>query len=91
MQALKSGQGQAMSTDNAILYGFATENPDYHIAGGTFTHGPYGIAFDNNQKPMIREANKALAKINENGVYTQLVKKWFSDVPGLDWLSLEAK
>jgi len=91
MQALKSGQGQAMSTDNAILYGFATENPDYHIAGGTFTHGPYGIAFDNNQKPMIKETNAALATIKENGIYNQLIKKWFSNVPGLDWRSLEAK
>lgn len=91
MQALKSGQGQAMSTDNAILYGFATENPEYHIAGGTFTHGPYGIAFDNDQGPMIREANKALATIKKNGVYNELIKKWFSDVPGLDWHSLEAK
>ncbi|CAM3173903.1 transporter substrate-binding domain-containing protein [Leuconostoc rapi] len=91
MQALKSGQGQAMSTDNAILYGFATENPEYHIAGKAFTHGPYGIAFDNNQKPMIDETNKALATIKENGVYNKLVKKWFSNVPGLDWHSLEAK
>lgn len=91
MQALKSGQGQAMSTDNAILYGFATENPDYHIAGGTFTHGPYGIAFDNNQEPMIKETNAALATIKQNGIYNQLIKKWFSNVPGLDWHSLEAK
>ncbi|MBZ5979310.1 MAG: transporter substrate-binding domain-containing protein [Leuconostoc gelidum] len=91
MQALKSGQGQAMSTDNAILYGFATENPEYHIAGGTFTHGPYGIAFDNNQKPMIKETNAALATIKHNGIYNQLIKKWFSHVPGLDWRSLEAK
>ena len=91
MQALKSGQGQAMSTDNAILYGFATENPEYHIAGGTFTHGPYGIAFDNNQKPMIKETNAALATIKQNGIYNQLIKKWFSNVPGLDWHSLEAK
>ena len=73
MQALKSGQGQAMSTDNAILYGFATENPEYHIAGGTFTHGPYGIAFDNNQKPMIKETNAALATIKQNGIYNQPV------------------
>lgn len=91
MQALKSGQGQAMSTDNAILYGFATENPEYHIAGNAFTHGPYGIAFDNNQGPMIKQTNRALKTIKENGIYNQLIKKWFSDVPGLDWHSLEVK
>ncbi|CAH1856079.1 transporter substrate-binding domain-containing protein [Convivina praedatoris] len=89
MQALKAGQGQAMSTDNAILYGFANENPDYQIVGGNFTNGPYGIAFDHDQKPMVDQANRALATIKENGIYNQLIEKWFSQVPGLDWRDLE--
>ncbi|WEV54593.1 transporter substrate-binding domain-containing protein [Leuconostocaceae bacterium ESL0723] len=91
MQALKAGQGQAMSTDNAILYGFATENPDYHLVGGVFTKGPYGIAFDHDQKPMVDQTNRALDTLKKNGIYNQLIKKWFSNVPGLDWHELEVK
>lgn len=89
MQALKSGQGQALSTDNAILYGLATENPEYHLVGGVFTKAPYGMAFDHNQKPMTKQANRALKTLQENGTYNRLVEKWFHNVPGLDWHDLE--
>ncbi|GAO99229.1 transporter substrate-binding domain-containing protein [Fructobacillus ficulneus] len=89
MQALKAGQGQALSTDNAILYGLATENPDYHLVGGVFTKAPYGMAFDHNQKPMTREANQALATLKANGTYNRLIEKWFKSVPGLNWHELE--
>ncbi|USS91571.1 transporter substrate-binding domain-containing protein [Fructobacillus americanaquae] len=89
MQALKAGQGQAISTDNAILYGLATENPDYQVVGGTLTNGPYGAAFDHDQKPMVDQVNQAINTMKKNGVYNQLIKKWFGQVPGLDWHDLE--
>ncbi|GAO99225.1 transporter substrate-binding domain-containing protein [Fructobacillus ficulneus] len=89
MQALKAGQGQAISTDNAILYGLATENPSYHVVGGTLTYGPYGAAFDHDEKPMVKQTNEALATLKKNGEYNRLIKKWFSGVPGLNWHELE--
>jgi putative glutamine transport system substrate-binding protein len=85
MAALKAGQGDALTTDNGILYGMATENPGFSVVGGTFTEEPYGVAFDNNQPEMVAEANKALEAIVADGTYNKLVEKWFSDVPGLDW------
>ncbi|MFC4761189.1 transporter substrate-binding domain-containing protein [Fructobacillus durionis] len=91
MQALKAGQGQAIVTDNAILYGLATENPDYKVVGGTLSYGPYGVAFDHNQKGMVDETNKALATLKKNGTYNALIKKWFGQVPGLDISQLEVK
>ncbi|OIM34968.1 glutamine ABC transporter substrate-binding protein [Oenococcus oeni] len=89
MAALKAGQGQALTTDNGILYGLATENPGYTVVGGTFTSEPYGVAFDNNQPEMVKQTNKALKAIIANGTYNKLIKKWFRGVPGLDWRSLE--
>ncbi|GAP03031.1 glutamine-binding protein [Fructobacillus pseudoficulneus] len=89
MQAMKSGQGQAISTDNAILYGLASENPDYHVVGGTLTYGPYGAAFDHDQKPMVKQVDQALDTLKANGTYNQLIKKWFGQVPGLDLNELE--
>lgn len=91
MQALKAGQGQAIVTDNAILYGLATENPDYKVVGGTLSYGPYGVAFDHNQKGMVEETNRALATLKKNGTYNALIKKWFGQVPGLDISQLEVK
>ncbi len=89
MAALKAGQGQALTTDNGILYGLATENPGYSVVGGAFTTEPYGVAFDNNQPDMVKQTNKALKTIIANGSYNKLIKKWFRGVPGLDWRSLE--
>ncbi|CAK8054804.1 transporter substrate-binding domain-containing protein [Eupransor demetentiae] len=89
MQALKAGQGQALSTDNAILYGLAKENPGYVITGPTFTHGPYGIAFDHNQPKMVKQTNEALDTLKKNGTYNRLIEKWFKGIPGLDWHQLE--
>ncbi len=42
--ALKSGQGDALTTDNAILYGMADENKNYQLTGEPFTDEPYGVA-----------------------------------------------
>lgn len=89
MQALKAGQGQAIVTDNAILYGLVTENPDYHVVGGIMGYAPYGIAFDHNQSKMVKESNEALATLKKNGTYNALIKKWFGQVPGLDISQLE--
>lgn len=80
--ALKAGQGQAMSTDNGILAGIAEENPGYKVVGGTFTNEPYGIAVDKGQTKMAAAINKALTKLEKNGTYDRLVRKWFSGIPG---------
>ncbi|AIE59376.1 ABC transporter substrate-binding protein [Bacillus methanolicus] len=74
--ALKSGQGDALTTDNAILYGMADEDPSYHIVGGTFTDEPYGIAVRKGEKELLDALNKALKTIKSNGEYDKIYKKW---------------
>ncbi|MBS9336560.1 transporter substrate-binding domain-containing protein [Fructobacillus papyrifericola] len=91
MQALKAGQGQAIVTDNAILYGLVSENPDYHVVGGIMGYAPYGIAFDHNQPGMVRQANQALDVLKKNGTYNALIEKWFGQVPGLNLSELEVQ
>src|SRR5699024_1736482 len=64
--ALQSGQGDAMTTDNAILLGIIDENPGYRLAGDPFTDEPYGIAINHGQENFLNEVNKALDTIIEN-------------------------
>lgn len=80
--ALKAGQGQAMSTDNGILAGIATENKGYSVVGGTFTHEPYGIAVDKGQTEFAQKINQALKELKQNGTYNKLMHKWFDGIPG---------
>lgn len=75
--ALQSGQGDVMTTDNAILLGMAAENKNYHLVGGTFTKEPYGIAINKGQEKFRDEVNEALRKMHENGKYDEIYNKWF--------------
>ena len=82
--ALKAGQGQAMTTDNGLLAGIATENKGYKLVGGTYTNEPYGIAVNKGQTQMRNAINRALVKLKKDGTYDALVKKWFSGIPGFN-------
>lgn len=82
--ALKSGQGQALTTDSGILYGMSLENPNYVVVGGTFTKEPYGVAVNKGQQPFTQAINQAVEKMKQAGEYQQLLNKWFGQVPDFD-------
>jgi putative glutamine transport system substrate-binding protein len=75
--ALQAGQGDAMTTDNAILLGMSSENPDYELVGGTFTEEPYGIAINKGQENFLQAVNDALKEMHEDGTYDEIYEKWF--------------
>lgn len=77
--ALQSGQGDAMTTDNAILLGMVAENPAYTLVGGNFTDEPYGIAINKGQDNFLTAVDQALAVMHENGTYDKIYQKWFPD------------
>lgn len=83
--ALKSGQGDALTTDNVILAGMAVENPGYQVQGGAFTTEPYGIGINKGQPALRKALNKAIKEIEKDGTYNKLIKKWFGNVPGFDY------
>lgn len=75
--ALQAGQGDAVSTDNAILLGMASENDNYTLVGGTFTNEPYGIAINKGQESFLNAVNDALRTLHTNGTYDKIYDKWF--------------
>jgi len=85
MTALKSGQGQALTTDNGILYGMSVQNPEYVVTGGSFVSEPYGIAVDKSQAPFRQAVNQSLAELRANGQYQKILHKWFHNVQGFDY------
>ncbi|MES1040029.1 MULTISPECIES: transporter substrate-binding domain-containing protein [Peribacillus] len=74
--ALKSGQGDALTTDDSILYGMADEDPSYELVGGTFTDEPYGIAVKKGNAEFVEELNKALKSLKDSGKYDEIHDKW---------------
>ncbi|WEV71643.1 transporter substrate-binding domain-containing protein [Lactobacillus sp. ESL0785] len=85
VSALKSHQGDALVSDNGVLYGLAVENPGLVVKGGTFTKEPYGIAINQQQKPFEHAVNRAIKQLQRNGEYNRLIKKWFGQVPGFNY------
>lgn len=80
--ALQSGQGDALTTDNAILLGLAAQADGYLLAGDNFTDEPYGIAVNKGQDSFLNELNKALNTIKANGTYDEIYDKWFGAILG---------
>lgn len=87
--ALKAGQGQAMTTDNGLLAGIASENKGYKLVGGTYTSEPYGIAVEKGQTDFADRINKALNELKKNGTYHRLLVKWFNGIPGFNIKEVE--
>lgn len=80
--ALQSGQGDALTTDNAILLGLAAQAEGYTLAGENFTDEPYGIAVNKGQNKFLTELNEALQTIKANGTYDEIYDKWFGEILG---------
>lgn len=86
---MKRGQGDALTTDNGILYGMREQDKNYIETGGTATKEPYGIAINKGQKPFEKAVNKAKKQQKQNGTYAKLKKKWAGDVPGASLKEVE--
>ncbi|MFD3446138.1 transporter substrate-binding domain-containing protein [Microbacteriaceae bacterium 4G12] len=80
-QALKAGQGDALTTDNSILLGMQKQDPNYVIAGDIFTDEPYGIAVKKGEADLQKAINDFLKKYQTSGEYDKLYEKWMGQKP----------
>ncbi|MFF3024548.1 transporter substrate-binding domain-containing protein [Gottfriedia sp. NPDC057948] len=74
--ALKAGKGDALTTDDSILYGMKEEDPSFDLVGGTFTQEPYGIAVKKGNKDLVDALNNALKSLKDSGKYDEIKNKW---------------
>ncbi|NKQ21382.1 glutamate ABC transporter substrate-binding protein [Brevibacillus laterosporus] len=79
--ALKAGQGDALTTDNALLYGMAKQDPNFRVVEGTFTEEPYGIALPKGDTEFVALVNDLIKEMKQNGEYDKLYEKWIGEKP----------
>lgn len=79
--ALKAGQGDTLTTDNAILYGMTQQDPNYVMVGGNFTDEPYGIAVKKGETEFANTINKLLTAMKASGEYDTIYEKWLGEKP----------
>jgi glutamate transport system substrate-binding protein len=67
-EALKNGQVQAVTTDNVILLGLISQDPEaFELVGKPFTTEPYGIGLKKDDTAFRGFLNDTLAKIQQDG------------------------
>nr|WP_198020543.1 ABC transporter substrate-binding protein [Anoxybacillus tepidamans] len=79
--ALKAGQGDALTTDNALLFGMAKQDPNFRVVDETFSEEPYGIAVRKGDKELLNVINEYLKEIKANGEYDKIYEKWIGEKP----------
>lgn len=79
--ALKAGQGDALTTDNALLYGMAKQDPNYRVVSETFTEEPYGIGMRKGEDELVKLVNSVIKEMKDNGEYDKLYEKWIGEKP----------
>ncbi len=74
--ALANGQVDAVTTDNVILAGYASEAPDkFELIGEPFTQEPYGVGIPEGQEEFCDFINETLKKAEEAGTYAEAFEK----------------
>ncbi|MEC0241045.1 ABC transporter substrate-binding protein [Paenibacillus dokdonensis] len=79
--ALKAGQGEVLTTDNAILLGMQQQDPNYVLVGGNFTDEPYGIAVKKGDADFVAQVNDLLKEMKSSGEYDKLYEQWMGVKP----------
>lgn len=70
VKQLIDGQVDAMTTDDAILKGYAAQRPkQLKVVGETFSEEPYGIAMKKSDKALREAVNDAIEAHQKNGDY----------------------
>ncbi|WP_436245698.1 glutamate ABC transporter substrate-binding protein [Paenibacillus sp. LjRoot56] len=79
--ALKAGQGDTLTTDNAILYGMMEQDKNFEVVGEPFTDEPYGIAMKKGETTLQAAVNEGLKKLESSGQYAKIYEKWIGKAP----------
>ena len=70
VNALNTGQVQAVTTDNVILLGFVAESEgDLKLVGEQFTEEPYGVGIEKGDTAFCEFINETLAEADSVGAY----------------------
>jgi glutamate transport system substrate-binding protein len=82
-EALKNGQVQAVTTDNVILLGLISKDPDaFELVGKPFTEEPYGIGLKKGDDQFRTFINDTLEKAYQDGRWKQAWENTAGKVAG---------
>jgi polar amino acid transport system substrate-binding protein len=74
--ALQQGRVDAISTDDAILFGFRAQDPYTKLVGPSLADVPYGMAISRAHPDFVRFVNGVLAKVRADGTWRREYAHW---------------
>lgn len=76
--ALKAGRGNALTTDDSILYGFVESDKNFKILPERYTKEPYGIAIKKGSETetLRMTIDEILYRIEKDGTLKNIKNKW---------------
>jgi polar amino acid transport system substrate-binding protein len=76
MVALQQGKVDAVSTDDAILFGFQAQDPNSEVVGAQFSREPYGLGINKHHPEFVRFVNGVLARMRADGTWSAIYRRW---------------
>jgi polar amino acid transport system substrate-binding protein len=78
---LQQGQIDAISTDDAILAGFAAQDPNTRLVQAPpISAEPYGIMVAKQSPDLVRFVNGVLERMRSDGTWAAIYRKWLSSL-----------
>ncbi|MEE2030998.1 glutamate ABC transporter substrate-binding protein [Rhodococcus chondri] len=75
---LQQRQVDAVSTDDTILAGLASQDPYLELVGGSLGSEPYGIGITRGNDDLVRFVNGTLERIRRDGTWTGLYNRYLT-------------
>jgi aspartate/glutamate/glutamine transport system substrate-binding protein len=81
--AMAGKRADAVSTDDNILLGFASQDKNLTLVGGQFSAEPYGIGIKKGNPEMVQLVNDVVKGLKTGGGWKTLFKKEIGDKSGV--------
>jgi polar amino acid transport system substrate-binding protein len=75
---LEQGSVDAISMDDVVLDGFASQDPNVKVVGPPIATLPYGIGISLTHIDFVRYVNAVLDELRTNGTWQTLYNRWLS-------------
>jgi polar amino acid transport system substrate-binding protein len=81
LAALQEGDVAAITSDDAILYGFQLQDPSTTIVGPSIECERWGMAINRRRLGFVRFVNAVLARLRRSGVAERIRRHWLGKMP----------
>lgn len=75
---LQQRQVDAVSTDDTILAGLASQDPYLELVGESLGSEPYGIGIASDNDDLVRFVNRTLDRVRSDGTWTELYNRYLT-------------